>query len=92
MMRNLSGFFFCAALLATAAGPLHAEGPGDMKGRKQEMEAKHEQMKQQMRQLEDSQRTEQRAMEDRHQGERKALRDKHMKEREALHQKAAPNK
>ena len=92
MMRHSAKTLFCAAIFAIAAGPLHAEGPGDMKGRRQEMEAKHDQMKQQMRQMEDSQRAEQRAMEDRHQGERRALRDKHGKEREALRQKMAPNK
>jgi Spy/CpxP family protein refolding chaperone len=93
MMRHTAKALFCAASFAIAAGPLHAEGPGEnMKGRHQEMEAKHDQMKQQMRQMEDSQRAEQRAMEDRHQSERKALRDKHMKEREALRQKMGPNK
>jgi len=92
MMRHAAKTFICAAIFAIAAGPLHAEGPGDMKGRHQEMEAKHDQMKQQMRQMEDSQRTEQRAMEDRHQSERKTLRDKHMKEREALRQKLPPKK
>jgi hypothetical protein len=92
MMRDTAKTLFCAAIFAIAAGPLHAQGPGDMKGKQQEMEAKHEQMKQQMRQMEDSQRTEQRAMEDRHQSERKALREKHMKEREALRPKQPPNK
>jgi len=92
MMRHTARTLFCAAIFAIAAGPLHAEGPGDMKGNRPEMEAKHEQMKQQMRQMEDSQRAEQRAMEDRHQSERKALREKHTKERDAVRQKSAPNK
>ena len=92
MMRHAAKTLFCAAIFTIAAGPLHAEGPGDMKGRHEGMEAMHEQMKQQVRQMEDSHRAEQRAMEDRHQSERKALRDKHMKEREALRQKMAPNK
>lgn len=92
MMRHTAKTLFCAAIFVIAAGPLHAQGPGDMKGKHQEMEVKHEQIKQQMRQMEDGQRVEQRAMEDRHQSERRALRDKHMKEREALRQKMAPNK
>jgi hypothetical protein len=92
MMRHTAKALLCAAIFAIAAGSVHAEGPGDMKGKHQEMEAKHEQIKQQMRQMEDSQRAEQRAMEDRHQAERKAMRDKHMKEREALRQKLAPSK
>ena len=92
MMRPTAKALFYAAIFAIAAGPLHAEGPGDMKGRQQEMEAKNEQVKQKMRQLEDSQRAEQRAMEDRHQSERKTLREKHMKEREALRPKTGPNK
>jgi len=92
MQRHTVNALFFAAVLALAAAPLHAEGPGEGKGRHPEMEAKHEQMKQELRKLEDSQRTEQRAMEDRHQGERKAMRDKHMKEREALRQKMGPGK
>jgi len=92
MMSRTAKLLFSAAIFAMSAAPAHAEGPGDQQGRRQEMEAKHEQLKQQMRQLEDSQRTEQRALEDRHQSERKALREKHMKERDALHQKMAPGK
>ena len=91
MIRHAAITLLSAATLAFAASPLHAEGPGgDMNAKKQEMEAKHEQMKKEMRAMEDRQRQEQRDLEDRHHKERKALHEKHEQERDALRQKMAP--
>ncbi|OHC66511.1 MAG: hypothetical protein A2040_10615 [Rhodocyclales bacterium GWA2_65_19] len=91
MIRHATIALLGAATLAFAAAPLYAEGPGgDMKARKQEMEAKHEQMKKEMRAMEDKQRQEQRDLEDRMQKERKTLHEKHTQERDALRQKMAP--
>lgn len=91
MIRHATIALLGAAALAVASAPLYAEGPGgDMKARKQEMEAKHEQMKKEIRQMEDRQRQEQRDLEDRLHKERKALQEKHEQERGALRQKMAP--
>lgn len=91
MIRPAAISLFSAAILALAAAPLHAEGPGgDMKARQQEREAKQEQMKKDMRQIEDRQRQENRDMEDRHHKERKALHEKHEQERDAIRPKMSP--
>ncbi|MCX7150064.1 MAG: hypothetical protein NTY05_11750 [Rhodocyclales bacterium] len=91
MIRHVTIALLGAATLTLAASPLYAEGPGgDMKAKRQEMEAKHEQMKKEMRSMEDKQRQEQRDLEDRMQKERKALHEKHEQERDALRQKMAP--
>jgi hypothetical protein len=88
MIRHVTLTLLSAATLAFATTPLYAEGPGgDMKAKKQEHEAKQEQMKKEMRAMEDKQRQEQRDLEDRMHKERKALHEKHEQERNALRQK-----